>query len=171
MWRCVADPANPLQRWRWRNVSQSSHGKTQNGSVLYTIDARTGRSWCLGDSGPFSPGAAPRGPELCNVTGGRLLEGTLRNWNFSLRADGHWNVSCVTQRVSGLELQRLNLLESSMLQLQSLKKWCGLGGRDGPATRDTAQLAYSMQPFASGPVPHSRWLMGDKYQNDYDKQG
>ena len=44
-----------------------------------------------------------------------------------------------------------------------------MGGRDGPATRDTAQLAYSMQPFASGPVPHSRWLMGDKYQNDYDK--
>eukprot|EP01045_Picozoa_sp_COSAG04_P017973 COSAG04_NODE_1629_length_6113_cov_8.075324_3_plen_100_part_00 len=95
MWHCVTDPANPLQRWRWRNVSQSSHGKTQNGSVLYTIDARTGRSWCLGDSGPFSPGAAPRGPELCNVTGGRLLEGTLRSWNFSLRADGHWNVSCV----------------------------------------------------------------------------
>ena len=120
MWRCVADPANPLQRWRWRNVSQSSHGKTQNGSVLYTIDARTGRSWCLGDSGPFSPGAAPRGPELCNVTGGRLLEGTLRSWNFSLRADGHWNVSCVTQRVSRLGL---NLLSSMTQQLQSLRKW------------------------------------------------
>lgn len=133
--RC--DPANPLQRWRWRNVSQTKHGRVTNGSVLYTVDPHTGRKWCLGDSGPFSPAAAPRGPVTCNISGdGELVEGTMRGWNFSVRADsGYFNVS------------------------------------DGPSTRDTAQLAYSMQPFASGPVPHSRWLMGDKYQNSYDKNG
>eukprot|EP01047_Picozoa_sp_COSAG01_P049960 COSAG01_NODE_5000_length_4554_cov_8.000449_4_plen_163_part_00 len=113
-------------------MTQVSHGKTTRGSVLWTLDPRTGRTWCLGDSGPFSPAAAPRGPDLCDITQqGELLHGTVRQWAFSLRPDGSYNVS------------------------------------DGPGTRDTAQLAYSMQPYASGPVPHSRWLMGDKYQDSY----
>ncbi len=132
--RC--DPLNSLQRWRWRNVSQANHGKVTNGSVLYTIDPQTGQKWCLGNSGPFSPAAAPRGPVTCNLSStGELLDGTVLNWNFSARSDGYYNVS------------------------------------DGPSSRDTAQLAYSMQPFASGPIPHSRWLMGDKYQNSYDRNG
>lgn len=42
---------------------------------------------------------------------------------------------------------------------------------NGPATDDKAQMAYSNQPYASGPIPHSRWLMGDKYLNGTDQFG
>jgi hypothetical protein len=47
MQRC--DPSEPLQRWRWRNVSQTVGSKTTKGSVLYVVDpqSKTGQAWCL----------------------------------------------------------------------------------------------------------------------------
>ena len=45
--RCNA--TNPLQRWRWRNVSQTVGSKTVEGTVLYVVDpqSKTGQAWCL----------------------------------------------------------------------------------------------------------------------------
>lgn len=52
--RCNA--TNPLQRWRWRNVTQAdSKGKATNGSVLYTVDPQGGQTWCLGEKTPLAP--------------------------------------------------------------------------------------------------------------------
>ena len=105
---------------------------------------------------------------------GRLLEGTVGNWNFSLRADGKEDDCCcqLPTRLMNFEISCQDRFQTTIGPLNEKDGFAGhYNVSDGPATRDTAQLAYSMQPFASGPVPHSRWLMGDKYQNSYDKNG
>ena len=91
MQRC--DPSEPLQQWRWRNVTQTSGSKTVNGSVLYVVDpqSETGQAWCLT--------GWQAGPEPCNVSsGGQLAKGgTVRGWAFTPvveHASGPaWNLS------------------------------------------------------------------------------
>ena len=86
MQRC--DPSEPLQMWRWRNVTQTQGGKTSNGSVLYTVDTQR-QAWCL-------IGWSTSAPTPCNVSDGVLIEGTIRGWEFSpvtYSGKQAWNLS------------------------------------------------------------------------------
>jgi hypothetical protein len=131
MQRC--NSSEPLQQWRWRNVTQPAKSKSgggmtsKNGSVLFVVDTQAGgQAWCLT--------SWDSGPEPCSVSStGQLSKGaSLRDWQFA-------PVSTQQHASSGGGSQVMNV-------------------SDGPASRSTANIGYSNQPFSSGPVPHSRWL-------------